>query len=445
MTPVETPVPQTTGTTQTETTGAGEHDQFLGIEPNLDLGGETETESEQTPEPTETEAEETGETEAGEEAETTTEEAEGGETTEEESDDNWLPTEQEKQFPLETLVEYAQKRGYKWTADQIAKDGDIQKLLKDKLNGDIYIKSLEQQEEPESELDENQFEGTETEEPAATEAITTQTADPRKAYYEKVDSIVSKQLDPAAMSELGKGLLSAMGVDTDTDKLQKLLNNPKLPAEQRTEIQGALQLAQSAGKIGTSIARGGVDLVMTVLPQLLPELIEQIYPGTQARYETGVYAQAWQAVTSAVGKDQKPLYPNMPAFGTKDFQTMARKAERQLGLPPEGLFKMVLTDPKTGQPLSLEQQAQAKYRMIAKVSQGQKITPQAVAAAVQTGKRQATEVAQKRAAGRALGAGQTSRQFDQPHEEDTVLSELRQQIAQQNQDELPVSNYLNKR
>jgi hypothetical protein len=440
MTPVETTESQTTGT-QTETTGAGEHDQFLGIEPNLDLGGETETESEQTPEPTETEAEETGETEAGEEAETT-EEADGGETAEE-SDDDWLPEEQEKQYPLETLTEYAKRRGYKWTPDQIAKDGDIQKLLKSKLDSDIYIKNLEQQGGSETELDDNQFEEAEEVEPVA-EAVTTQNADPKKAYYEKVDSIVTTKLDPAAMSELGKGLLGAMGVDTDTDKLQKLLNNPKLPPEQRAEIQGALQLAQSAGKIGTSIARGGVDLVMTVLPQLLPELIEQIYPGTQARYETGVYAQAWQAVTSAVGKDQKPIYPNMPAFGSKDFQTLARKAERQLGLPQDGLFHLVLKDQK-GNPLPLEQQAQAKYRMIAKVSQGQRITPQAVAAAVQTGKRQATEVAQKRAAGRALGAGQTSRQFDQPHEEDTVLSELRQQIAQQNQDELPVSNFLNKR
>lgn len=439
---VETEAPQTTGT-QTETTGAGEHDQFLGIEPNLDLGGAVETESEQTPEPAETETEGAETIEGGEEAEATTEEAEGGETTEEEPDDNWLPTEQEKQFPLETLAEYAKRRGYKWTADQIAKDQDIQKLLKDKLNTDIYVKSLEQQEEPEAELDENQFEETAEEEPAATEQVTT-AADPKKAYYEKVDHVVTKQLDPAAMSELGKNLLDAMGVDTDTDKLQKMLNNSKLPAEQRAEVQGALALAQSAGKIGQSIARGGVDLVMTVLPQLLPELIEQIYPGTQARYEAGVYASAWQSVTSAVGKDQKPLYPNMPAYGTKEFGELARKAERQLGLPAEGLFNLVLKDQK-GNPLPLEQQAQAKYRMIAKVSQGQRITPQTVAAAVQTGKRQATEVAQKRAAGRALGAGQTSRQFDQPKDEDAVLSDLREAIAQQNQDELPVSNLIGKR
>lgn len=419
---------ETTDATQTETIGAGERDHFSGDEPTPDTGGEAETESTESPETTETEAEETGESEGGEEAETTDEEAEGGETAEE-SDDDWLPTEQEKQFPLETLAKYAEKRGYKWTADQIAKDGDLQKLLKDKLNSDIFIQKS-QQEDSDAELDENQFEEAAEEEPVA-EAVTTQNADPKKAYYEKVDHIVAKQLDPVAMSELGKGLLGAMGVDTDTDKLQKLLNNPKLPPEQRAEIQGALQLAQSAGKIGTSIARGGVDLVMTVLPQLLPELIEQIYPGTQARYERGVYAEAWNAVTGAVGKDGKPIYSNLPAYGSKEFRDMAYKAERQLSLPQGGLQNLVIKDAK-GNPLSLEQQAQAKYRMIAKVSQGQKISPQTVAAAVQTGKRQATEIAQKRAAGRAMGSGQNSKGLNQPDDDD-ILSALKDQISRTNE------------
>lgn len=421
---------ETTDATQTETIGAGERDHFSGDEPTPDTGGETETESTESPETTETEAEETGESEGGEEAETTDEEAEGGETAEE-SDDDWLPAEQEKQYPLETLTEYAKRRGYKWTPDQIAKDGDIQKLLKSKLDSDIYIKNLEQQGEPETELDDNQLDETAEETPVA-EAVTTQNADPKKSYYEKVDSIVTTKLDPAAMSELGKGLLGAMGVDTDTDKLQKLLNNPKLPPEQRAEIQGALQLAQSAGKIGTSIARGGVDLVMTVLPQLLPELIEQIYPGTQARYEAGVYAQAWQQVTSAVGKDGRPIYSNLPAYGSKEFRDMAYKAERQLSLPQGGLQNLVIKDAK-GNPLSLEQQAQAKYRMIAKVSQGQKISPQTVAAAVQTGKRQATEIAQKRAAGRAMGSGQNSKGLNQQQDDDEIMSSLKSQIESTNQ------------
>jgi len=429
MPPVETTDPQTTGTTQTETTGAGESDQFLGLDPEPDFGGEAPAESGENPEPAETEGETADTTKEGEESETT-DEAEGGEAAEEESDDDWLPTEQEKQFPLETLAQYAQKRGYKWTPEQIAKDGDIQKLLKDKLNTDIYARNLEtqlgQREDPEAD-DENQFEEAE---PEVTAEVVTQ-SDPKKAHYERVDTIVTKQLDPVAMSELGKGLLGAMGVDTDTDKLQKLLNNPKLPPEQRAEIQGALQLAQSAGKIGQSIARGGVDLVMTVLPQLLPELIEQIYPGTQRRYEAGVYASAWQSVTSAVGKDGKAIYANLPAYGSKEFQQMAYKAERQLGLPQGGLQNLVIKD-TNGNPVPLEQQAQAKYRMIAKVSQGQKISPQTVAAAVQTGKKQAEASAQKRAAGRAMGSGQTSKGLNQP-EEDDILSALKNQIESTNQ------------
>jgi hypothetical protein len=417
-----------TETTQTETTGTGEVDHFSGDEPTPDIGGD-ETESEQTPEPAETESETAGETEGGEEAETT-DEAEGSETAEESGDD-WLPTEQEKQFPLETLVKYAEKRGYKWTADQIAKDGDLQKLLKDKLNSDIFIQKSqnEQQDDSGAELDENQFDETAEPEVAAEPVATTQT-DPKKAYYESIESIVSTQLDPASINELGKGLLDAFGVNTDTQKLQQMLANPKLSPEERAETQGALALAQNAGKIGQVIARGGVDLVKTVLPRLLPELIEQIYPGTQKRYEMGVYADAWQKVTSAVGKDGKPIYSNLPAYGSKEFREMAFKAERQLGLPQGGLRHLVIKD-SNGTPVPLEQQAQAKYRMIAKVSQGQKISPQTVAAAVQTGKRQATEIAQKRAAGRAMGAGQTSKGLNQPDTDD-VLSELETQIRRTN-------------
>jgi hypothetical protein len=443
---VDTENAQTTGG-GTETTGAGPHDQFLGIEPELDAGG-TETESTESPETTETEGESTESTE-GEETEQGETETEGEgeeETTEEEADDNWLPDEQAKQYPLEVLTDYAKRRGFKWTAEQIAQDGDLQKLLKSKLDTDIYVRNLEQQGNEDAELEDDQDETTDVDETAATETAATTTSaakDPRAAHYERVDQIVAKGLDQNSVTELGKGLLEAMGVNTDTEKLQTMLASPKLTAEQRAEVQSALTLAKGAGKIGQVIARGGVDLVMSVLPDLLPEMIERIFPGTQARFEAGVYAGAWQQVQGAVGKDSKPVYQNLPAYGSQEFRQLLVKAERQLGLPEEGLFNLVLRD-KGGKALPLEQQAIAKYRMVARVAAGQRVTPAAVVQAVETGKRQATVAAQKRAAGRAMGSGQTSRQFDQKSDDDPMMSELRNQIIQQNQDELPVSNLLKK-
>ena len=59
-----------------------------------------------------------------------------------------------------------------------------------------------------------------------------------------------------------------------------------------------------------------------------------------------------------------------------------------------------------------------------------------------TGRRQERDTNQRRAQGRALGAGATSRQFSQDDPSDPIRDELRAQIAQLNQDELPVSNLL---
>jgi hypothetical protein len=421
--------------TQDPPAGAGANDQFLGIEPDIGL---EQPEPEQTPEP-EGEGEPQQPTEGEETAETETQETATDQA--EETDDNWLPTDQEKEFPLDVLARYGKRYGY--TLDQIQANAPLQNLLKDKINSDILIA---QQQSSES-FDETAELGLdEQEEQALAETTTTPTepADPRAQHYQRVDSIVTTMVDPKSTEELGKTVLGAMGVNTDIQKLNQMLQNPNLTPEQRADVQGALALTQNAGKVGGALARGAVDLMLTALPNLLPDLIEQIYPGTQERFERGIYADAWNRVTGQRDGSGKPVYTGLPQYGSREFTQLVLKTEKQLGLPENGFGNMTFRDAQ-GRPLPTPAQAVRKYQLLARVASGQRVNPQAVAQAVETGRRQEKEVSQRRAAGRALGAGQSSRQFDQQEPKDEMRDALREQIAQTNMDALPVTNLQTRR
>lgn len=416
--PVETAAPAagttpaaaaSSGTTQT----ADSMSSFLGIEPET----LPSLQPEQKPEPAGAEAE--PEVEAGaEETQETTEEAppveEGQEQIEEEEvDDNWLPSEQEKEFPLDVLTKFGKRYGY--SPEEIQADPRLQNALKDKLNSDIYIAQF-------NEAGQN----LEVEETTPEVQETVPAADPRAEYLARVDGFVSK-IDQESVKQLGNGLLQAFGVNTDVAKLDEMLANPKLTPEQRAEVQGAKALAQNAGKVGATLARGAVDLIFTALPAVLPEALEAIAPGLVQSFkdyqERSTYASAWQEVTQA--------NPALPQYGTKEFGALVRKAEGQLGLQSGALGAMVFRG-NNGQPLPMAEQARQAYALVAKVASGQKVAPQVVARAVETGRQQERTQQQRRAAGRALGAGQTSRQFEQPEEADEIRDALRQEILRQN-------------
>lgn len=425
-----------TGTTQT---GAGPNDQFLGLEP--DLGFESQQNSEQDPEPAEEGSDETAEGEQEtEELEAADETETEAEATEEEEGDDWLPSEQEKRFPTEVLQQYAEKRGYNWA--DIKDRPDLVRLLSDKLNGDIYIKQLRDAEESGATLEEQSLE----DEAAETEAETTTAdanataTDPRAQHYQRVDQLLT-QIDSKATDELGRQLLGAMGVKTDeayVNGLRAVARNPQATPAQRADAQQTLDLVQGAGKIGGTLARGALDLVLTTLPSVLPAVIEQIYPGTQANYERSIYQNA--SVNAWEGVRANKAYNDLPAFGTPEFKTLVNTAEKKLGLGQGELADLVFRGTSAKDPRGVMAGARKAYLMVAKVAKGQNVTPAAVATAVETGRRQERAVGQKRAAGRALGAGVTSRNFAQEESGDSIRDALREQIAQHNQDDFPISN-----
>jgi len=430
--PIETPAAPAAETTSAAsapavtTPSANEFSSFLGVEaenlPSL--------QPVQHPEPAEPEtsgdepaAAAEGEAESEETQEAAASEAEAQTEETAEDNDNWLPQEQAKEFPEATLKEYADKRGYKWDPQ----DESQMRLLRDKLNTDIYVEQLRQ------DLENQQFEETtaanEQEPGAEVAAAEAANADPRAQYQAQVDAVVS-QIDQQATEELGRNLLGAMGVNADAQHLQQLqdaLRNPQTTPAQRAEIQQHLDLVQNAGKIGGTLARGAVDLIMTTIPNLLPQMLEAAAPGLIGAYQdwqqVREVGQVWQSLAASKRQDGQAAYPNLPAYQSKEYFDLVLKTERQLGQPKGWIGALNVP---------LDQ----KLTMIARVASGLQAQPgatrQIVERAVNAGRQQERTQQQRRAVGRAMGAGATSQQFTQEPDGDPVRDALKKAIAEQN-------------
>lgn len=376
-------------------------------------------------EPLEEESSELNPEPAGEES-TEEQGADGAESTEkgseeeaestESNDGNWLPDEQAKEFPLQVMAEFAQKRNYGWSAEDIAADPGKQRILKDKLNADIEVRRLRGMLEPEEEETDDDAEPlglAEDEEEAITgvqpKAAATTPATPeaiQAAHYQRVESFVSK-LDPKKIEDLGRELLGAFGVDVDPKRVQQLqtmLQDPNLTAESRADVQQSLALAQNVGKIGGTLSRALADGMMTLGPQLAGEWIEKVFPGTMERYQKGVAEDVWNSLSSRAGKDSKPIYPGLPKFGSQEYRKLVTRVEKQMGINLGNLANSLSNE--DGSPMSLQERFGKVMRVVAKAAKGQQVTPAIVQQALKTGAKKATQAAERSARGRAIGAGQ---------------------------------------
>ena len=366
---------------------------------------EAEPSGESEPEPTSTE----GEAEA--EAEGTSEpgaqaDAEGAE----ETDDDWLPSEQEKEFPLATLLEFANKRYGKLglTAELVEQNPGIQEMLKQNLNAEILARSgahAEADEEAEGfVLPDDEEEASEE----TTETATATDSDPRKAHYQAVDAIVGA-IDQKEIEEFGREVLGAMQVNVDPkliEQQRKILVSEKATPQQRQAAQDYINLVSGAGNLGKVMARRQADFLLSVMPRLLPQMIEQAFPGSTRRHQVQMAAEYWSELKGTKGKDGKPMFSNLPAFGTDQYRALLQKVERQLGFAAGGLAEMQFS--KNGRPLTAEQRDRALLRMVAKVASGQRLDPALVNQAAEAGKTAQKKADQRRKNAGALGSGQTA-------------------------------------
>lgn len=381
------------------------YSSFLGTDPNdFDPAAEPSPEPEAEGEVEELESE--AETEEAVEEEPTEE----SEPTEEPSMDEFLSS-----LSPEERARYAKRYPNAWKlGSDPNQPEDVRQLLRDKINTDHEYQTLREAQQVTEDLDEPTVEEVSEEPPTQTQVLTP--VQQKEAYQANVKAFVQQNLDPQSIKDLGLQMMGAFGVDITS----------KDP-----EVQAILA---NAPKVGETLATYLVDGSNTILPALLPGVIDAVFPGFRDMYDAALYARQWDSVRNAAGADGKPLYGELPDYGTREFKSALTKAAKAI----PGFDRMVFTDERTGRPLPVAQQAQMKYQMLAKAASGQRVNPVVVAKAVETGKQIAAKQQKSVAVGRAMGSGK-SIQRPQGAGQDDGMSDLDSWIASANSDMSPFS------
>jgi hypothetical protein len=360
-----------------------------------DGGAETDTEGA-------TESDAGAGDEAGDEGEGEEVATEGeGEEGDEESADDWLPSEQEKEFPQEVLAKYAKRYGYK--PEEVQNDPRLQRALKDKLNADIYARQLQESVDQGPTQDDEPETGDET-------AAQLTPEQQKEKYQAFVGEIVGNLFDQKLVNQMGLDLLTSFGVDAS------ILNDPKASPEAKAEVKA---LVDNAPKVGSTLARYLVDGVNTALPRLLLSpnpvngqvpivgMLESVMPGISTMWERSMYEMQWTRASSARGRDGQPLFKDLPRYGTPEFA----KALEEAGAKIPNFDDIVFRDAK-GNVLPLHEQAHRKYMLLARTLSGQQPNPVAARKAFDAGRRTQRTADQRRAGAKAMGAGKGTSRLD---------------------------------
>lgn len=329
-----------------------------------------------------------------EELASTTEELPEATTTEEtELADYALPTEQEKEFPFQVIADFAKAR-YGYDETRLQNDPQLQRLIKDKLNSDILI----EQQKKNPVVATPGVTATVERPGAATDAPKPLTEEERKTKYYDFVQRIADSFDPVAVSNAGKALYASFGVDLDDP------NDP--------DAQTAIERAEVVGKVLATIA---TDAIATAVPILLTQndpvsgtpmmlqIMEFTMPGISEMYQRALYQNAWAEVAGMKDTAGKPLFTNLPQWGTDDFEKRISAAAQSI----PNFDHIVFRDAK-GQTLPFNQQLVQKYLLAAtQISRSapKAVTPADAAAAFKAGQKSKTELERRRNASTAMGGG----------------------------------------
>lgn len=335
----------------------------------------------------------------------TTEESPAGETYQ-------LPDEQLKVFPDTEIQKYAEKR-YPNLAPLLANPelkAHVTQILHDKLNGDIYIENIRRASEQELE------EQTEEEPETLPVAGPTPT---QEQLTQEINTFVDRVTDPAVAQNYFKALneatLKAIGPNGDGKggdggvQFMKVLS------------QGAVNLMRDA----IPALLGGQN---GLLENFIGDYLKTNYEGLDVSHQQQVQQNEWDNVRAS-----DPKYANLPAYGTPEWTAAHVKAEQMV----PGIKNAVFTDGR-GNILPPRQQFAAKAQLAAKLIAGTATAQnvQVAAEAVETGKRIATEAAQRKQNGN-LGAGQTRGKITQGTQPQGIDGARKAAIARLRNDEDP--------
>jgi len=293
----------------------------------------------------------------------------------EETADNWLPTEQEKVFPLDVLVKFGAR--YQYTQEEIEADPRLQNALKDKLNSDIYLQQLQSQTEEEAEP-----------EPVRQEPTPTQVS--AQEWAKQVDQVAQQFVHPEMAMHFANGFLKTFGV--------KEAPTP--------------EMANGLAHVFTS---GVINVVNAILPQMLntnvaegrtffQDLMGKNYEGFDDTYQSSMYDRAWQSVARS-----NPAYAKLPDLNTEGGMVARQNAASRIAGSVEDFDAMQFKG-ADGKPLSAYKTAVKKYEMLARTMAGDPLTPTQSKAVFEAGKKAARKQEVNRQAGN-LGSGKSSGQI----------------------------------
>lgn len=241
------------------------------------------------PQPTQEESAE--QPQAGAEAVDQSEQVQAQETDEqptEESPEDWLPSDQDKVFPDEVYAKYAQR--YQFSPEQ-ATDPLIRQLLHDKINSDIYLRQLQEQEQQqEFAVEEPQQEPTQQQ---------AQQPPTFEEHFNRLNGWVQQNTDPRVANMFASEFMKAFGV-----------NDAVSP--------------QTAQALTRTMSTFGLNLIQTALPQMLAPMLDSVLPGLSSMYYTGSRAQSWDSV-----RNSSPDYANLPAYGSREFMELCARVNSE--------------------------------------------------------------------------------------------------------------------
>lgn len=292
-----------------------------------------------------------------------------------EDDENWLPNEQEKVFPFDTVAKYAQRYGY--SPEEIQADPRLQRTLTERLNQDIYVNQLRQRQSVQEE----------------DEPVEQQRTEPTRPQLSTQEFI--QQLNRTAEGFVDQDIANAF-----TDQFLKVwgANNTATPEQSRNFT-----------RVMTTF---GLNLLNTVLPQLMnarmsesqtffQSLMDQNYEGFKDGFEVQMYDRAWAKAANSI-----------PQLSGKSLSQVGDKlqeaAVRFAGSAEE--FEAMQFKGKDGKPLSPYQNTVKKYSILAKMVSGEKLTVNEAKSFVEAG-RKAERTAQVRRDASSIGSGKSAGQI----------------------------------
>ena len=286
--------------------------------------------------------------------------------------EDWLPTDQDKTFPDDVLLRYAERYGIN---EQGLTNPQIRQLVVDKINTDIYVQQMQQQ---------NQIEYEEPE--PVQEPTPNQTQLTREQYYQNLDRAIAERTDPQNAMDFTKGFV------------ENFLPMFGVPQQEVARYSAAIAPQQAQAFTGWA-SRHMLNLANTFFGDMLgprfKEALFQAIPGfDEGAITRWSHGQAWEKV-----RNSSPQFGKLPHYGTPEFsQTMRAAAERM----PE-IAEMI--DNLQGYDAK---QVPKFYGILARIASGQNVDPATLQKAAQSVARSQRRAEIRRTNGN-LGSGQSTR------------------------------------